>query len=252
MPSEPPARELGRRVQEKQIKASVALAVTALIASCGTSSVPVPASPASPMDESPLASIEETPAASTSAPLPDADLVGVFAGDPQLEAGCTWLTDDAGQRWEILWPDGYRTEFRGELAVLIGPDGETAATSGDRLGVNGAEPAELGSFCMVGRVFQASGVLVVQALDDMLDCDLADVSLCRSVATWALREVGQNRDPQAVRVGEQPACPDTSDCPPSGSQHVAGVRVALANGKEILFNLVESGGEPQLTPAGTE
>jgi len=182
----------------------------------------------------------------------DADLTGVLGGNPNLESGCTWLMDEAGQRWEVLWPDGYQTSFRGDLTVLTGPDGATIGSTGDRLGVSGAEPADLGSFCMVGRVFQSTNVFVIQALDELLECRHTDATLCRGTATWALREVGQRTSVVSVEVDEEPACPGSADCAPAESQHRAGVIVHLVDGSQLLFNLVDFRGQAQLVPAGTD
>ncbi len=169
-----------------------------------------------------------------------------------MASGCTWLVDEAGQRWEVAWPDGYQDSFRGELTVLTGPDGAVIGTTGDRLGVNGFEPADLGSFCMVGRIFNSSKVFVIQALDELLECRHTDAMLCRGTATWALREVGQRTSVLSVEVDEQPACPSSSDCAPAESQHRAGVIVHLADGSTVLFNLVDSDGQAQLVPAGRD
>jgi len=44
-----------------------------------------------------------------------ASVTGVLEGDANLEGGCIWLRDAAGDQWEILWPDGYSAEFSGDL-----------------------------------------------------------------------------------------------------------------------------------------
>lgn len=104
---------------------------------------------------------------------------------------------------------------------------------------------------MIGRLFRASKVFVIQALDELLECRHTDATLCRGAATWALREVGQRTSVVSVEVDEEPVCPTSSDCAPAES-HRAGVIVNLADGSQLLFNLVESDGEPQLVPAGTD
>ncbi len=227
------------------------LAATLLLASCSETSVPQTTTPTASATASPP-SDRATPTPDQSQQAIDADLTGVLGGSPSLASGCTWLVDEAGQRWEVLWPEGYQTSFRGELTVLTGPDGATIGSTGDRLGVNGAEPADLGSFCMVGRIFHSSHVFVIQALDELLDCRHTDAMLCRGTATWALREVGQHTSVVSVEVDEEPACPGPSDCAPAESQHRAGVIVTLVDGSKVLFNLVDSSGQAQLVPAGTD
>lgn len=128
------------------------LAATFLLVSCSQTSVPQPTTPTAsatasdPTDRAtaPAPTIP-SPAIHRATPTPDqsqqaidADIIGVLGGNPSLSSGCTWLIDEAGQRWEVLWPDGYQDSFRGDLTVLAGPDGATIASTGDRLGVNGA------------------------------------------------------------------------------------------------------------------
>jgi len=91
-------------------------------------------------------------------------LVGILGGDPQLEGGCAWVTDDGAERWEVIWPEGYSVEFRAGPAVLTEADGEVVAETDDRVGVNGSEPRDLGSFCMVGRIFQSTEIVFVDQL----------------------------------------------------------------------------------------
>lgn len=92
------------------------------------------------------------------------DVEGTFNGDYGLMANCTWVTDASGQRWELAaaLPDGYATGFDGRTPILT-HDGVVVAQVGDRLGLNGVQdPPDLGSFCMVGRVFEVTEVVWIE------------------------------------------------------------------------------------------
>ncbi len=84
-------------------------------------------------------------------------LCGVFGGDADLEGGYAWLTDDAGKRHEIWYPAGWELRFD-PAAVLIGPDRQPYARSGDRLCVEGAHLEDGRTMGMVGPVFEAVAV----------------------------------------------------------------------------------------------
>lgn len=100
---------------------------------------------------------------SDASPEPTGDLVGTLQGDRDLEVGCAWLVDSTGKQWEILWPEGYRIAFpAGRDPVLTGPGGEVVARAGDVIAVDGAPPSGLGSFCMVGELFEATRIVDVQ------------------------------------------------------------------------------------------
>lgn len=89
-----------------------------------------------------------------------ADVVeGRLNGSTNLGAPCVWITDDDGAAWELAeLPEGYRVEFeRG--SPIIYADTEIVARVGDRLVVRGiGNPPDLGSVCMVGRIFLADEI----------------------------------------------------------------------------------------------
>jgi hypothetical protein len=108
--------------------------------------------------------VSSSPPESSRTPAPTFDddppvLTGIFEGDPDLEGGCAWLRDDAGRRWEIIWPAGYRDMFRDGVAVLV-ENGEAFAEAGDTITVRGHRPSGLASFCMVGILYQADSVRI--------------------------------------------------------------------------------------------
>lgn len=108
--------------------------------------------------------VPPTPTAFAASSHQPTDVEGTFNGDYGLMANCTWVTDATGQRWELIagLPDGYATGFEGRMPILT-HEGEVVARVGDRLGLNGVkDPPDLGSFCMVGRVFQVTEVVWIE------------------------------------------------------------------------------------------
>jgi hypothetical protein len=99
-----------------------------------------------------------------------ADLSGRLEGDPQLEGGCVWLRQDAGDRpfpddidheqVEPLWPDGYRIDF--DPLRLLGPDGEVVAEEGQTIHVDGEVRHDMVTICQVGPVFEITRIIAVE------------------------------------------------------------------------------------------
>ena len=102
-------------------------------------------------DASPTETADE-PAGS----IEDADLIGTFGGDAQLEGGCAWVDGDDGKRYEVIYPEGWRVHF--DPLHLVDPDGDVRAEEGDRIGLNGSVATDSVSFCQVGRICEASEV----------------------------------------------------------------------------------------------
>jgi hypothetical protein len=105
----------------------------------------------------------ETPAPT---PVPSADLSGIIRGEPELEGGIcpVLLTDADRERWEVYLPEPYQREYRGDLIVIIGPEGEVIARTGDRVGFNIEHDESMGTFCMAGTPVRATEILVADAL----------------------------------------------------------------------------------------
>jgi hypothetical protein len=81
---------------------------------------------------------------------------GVLSAD-SIEGGCVFLEGEDGDRYEVLWPEGWRVS--GELE-LIDADGEVVAEGGDRITVRGRPETGMGSICQIGEIFQATEVTV--------------------------------------------------------------------------------------------
>ena len=103
---------------------------------------------------------EEAPPAAP--PTPDGDeeavmdLSGTFTGDPRLEGGCAWVEGPDGDRYEVVWPQGF--EVRWDPLELRGPDGDLVAADGDEVRVLGRIADDLASICMVGPILEADEV----------------------------------------------------------------------------------------------
>lgn len=109
-----------------------------------------------------------TPSGAPGAPGAVAELVGVIRGEPELEGGIcpVLLTDAEGEHWEVYLKDPFRREYRGAELVIIGPDGEIFARSGDRVGFNINVDESLGSFCMAGMPVIATEIVFVEQPDN--------------------------------------------------------------------------------------
>ncbi|MFN2484682.1 MAG: hypothetical protein ABR509_07080 [Candidatus Limnocylindria bacterium] len=86
-----------------------------------------------------------------------ADIIGTLGGDPQLEGGCAWIDAEDGERYEVVYPNGWHVDQ--DPLRLIDPDGEVAAQAGDRIGLVGAVDAAMASICQIGPIFVATEVL---------------------------------------------------------------------------------------------
>lgn len=143
-----------------------ALLVAFGLAACGTGApagTVMPAAPESPSasgtspnaTESPDVSPTET-ADQPAGSIEDADLIGTFGGDAQLEGGCAWVDGQDGKRYEVIYPEGWSVHF--EPLHLIDPDAEVRAEEGDRIGLDGSVGDDLVSICQVGTIFEAREV----------------------------------------------------------------------------------------------
>ena len=113
----------------------------------------------SAMDE-PTSSPQSTPVApSTEASPSPVDrgsdtIVGLLGGE-EIEGGCYFVETDDGTRYEVIWPDGWMIDARGNL---LDPTGEVVARPGDELTVRGQIAGDMASICQIGPIFRASGV----------------------------------------------------------------------------------------------
>lgn len=107
---------------------------------------------------------ELIPVLGCAAPSGTAELVGVIRGEPDLEGGTcpVLLTDADGEDWEVYLPEPYRREYRGDELVIIGPDGEIVARTGDRVGFNYRREPGMGSRCQAGMPVIATEIVFVE------------------------------------------------------------------------------------------
>lgn len=134
------------------IRTLLALVLAVALAACGEDPAMVPPdSTDDPTDTAPTATQAGT-------------LTGTLQGDADLEGGCAWLVVTGGADADVadqvmpLWPDGYRVEFEPEVR-LVGPDGETVATAGRELVVDGAPAEGMATTCQVGPPYRVDEVL---------------------------------------------------------------------------------------------
>jgi len=85
------------------------------------------------------------------------ELTGTLGGDPSLEGGCVWLEADDGNRYEIMWPEGFEADTD---STELTSDGEVVASAGDELVVTGQVAEGMASICQVGTLFEADEVTV--------------------------------------------------------------------------------------------
>jgi hypothetical protein len=129
-------------------------AVALVVVACSADPIPPP----SPSLPSPVPQASLAPSAS---PPPVAELVGRIRNKTPSAPCQTLIVDAHGNRWEVWLPKAYRTVFQGDDELIYGPDGALIAASGQILGVDLDDTAELGTFCMAGQPVQATKVVFV-------------------------------------------------------------------------------------------
>ena len=137
------------------VPAFALLLVAALAAACaaGPAGSSPGAAPGSASEAPPTAS----PAAG-SPPAGGADLAGTLGGDAELEGGCAWVLGDDGERYEVIYPDGWQVQAN--PVQLRDPDGQVVAAEGDPIALMGEVDDTLISICQVGPIFRATAVIV--------------------------------------------------------------------------------------------
>jgi hypothetical protein len=104
----------------------------------------------------PTATAEQTATARpTNGAVASSTLTGLLGADT-VEGGCGYLEARDGTRYEVLWPDGWELQL--EPLELHDPDGTVVATAGDEVTVRGEEATDMGSFCQIGPIFEATEV----------------------------------------------------------------------------------------------
>lgn len=109
--------------------------------------------------DTPRATRSPTPAPTASDPVAGDRLTGTL-GAESIEGGCPYLEDADGTRWEVIYPQGWRVTA--EPTELTDPDGEVVARAGDTVTVTGEEARDMGSFCQIGPIFEASRVVTIE------------------------------------------------------------------------------------------
>lgn len=133
---------------------TLATAILLLLAACGPAGESPAGEPAP--GQTPVDPGGDEPVPDEIDPADEAGtLTGTLDGDARLEGGCAWLDTD-GDRFEILWPQGYEVEF--DPLRVVGPDGSIVAERGDTLAVRGREAPDVATICQVGVPYRADEV----------------------------------------------------------------------------------------------
>ena len=95
-------------------------------------------------------------------PLPasarEATITGTLSAD-DVEGGCLVLAADDGERYEVIWPDGWQVSPQLDV---VNADGEVVAEGGDRIIVRGEIADDMASICQVGQIFEATEVTLAE------------------------------------------------------------------------------------------
>jgi hypothetical protein len=87
-----------------------------------------------------------------------AAITGTLSAD-DVEGGCLVLTADDGERYEMIWPDGWQVSSQLEV---VNADGEVVAEGGDRITVRGEVADDMASICQIGQIFEATEVTLAE------------------------------------------------------------------------------------------
>ena len=128
--------------------ASLLLLLSACAGANGSSSSPKPPPPSAslrPTSQQPVPS--ETSGSQT--------ITGKLGAD-SIEGGCAYLQTQAGKRYEVIYPKGWKLD-KGR-ARLTNPQGEVVASAGDTVMVRGEIATDMASTCQMGPIFRATEV----------------------------------------------------------------------------------------------
>jgi hypothetical protein len=153
-------REAHRQRQRRMTPRRLPLLLATLLVACAAPATDEPSSPRSTPAETP----EPSPTRSPRQPSPSPSqrgsdtIVGRLGGE-DIEGGCSFVQTDDGTRYEVIWPEGWRIDARGNL---VDPTDQVAARPGDELTVHGQIAGDMASICQIGPIFRASAVTTVQ------------------------------------------------------------------------------------------
>ncbi len=108
------------------------------------------------------ASIEATPELDPSTASPALGAGETITGTLSVEGvegGCLVLEADDGERYEVIWPDGWQVSSQLEI---VNADGEVVAEGGDRITVHGEATDDMASICQIGQIFEATEVTLAE------------------------------------------------------------------------------------------
>lgn len=154
--TEPEAdRQRQRRMALRLLPALLAMLVGT---ACAAPSADEPTDAPRPTPSEPTAEPSPTRSPRPPSPTPSergSDTIVGRLGSEDIEGGCYFVETDDGTRYEVIWPEGWRIDARGNL---LDPTDEVAARPGDEVTVRGQIAGDMASICQIGAIFRASGV----------------------------------------------------------------------------------------------
>jgi hypothetical protein len=129
--------------------------LTALLATFVVTACAAPSARDEPTSSPRSTPVERSPAPSPSPVERGSDTMVGRLGGEEIEGGCYFVETDDGTRYEVIWPDGWMVDARGNL---LDPTDEVVARPGDELTVRGQIAGDMASICQIGPIFRASGV----------------------------------------------------------------------------------------------
>lgn len=88
------------------------------------------------------------------------DVVTGALGADSVEGGCAYLATADGERYEVLYPEGWT--IQASPLMLTNPDGEVVARGGETITVRGRHAGDMASICQIGPIFRAEEVVSIE------------------------------------------------------------------------------------------
>lgn len=88
----------------------------------------------------------------------ETSITGRLGGESRADASCAWIETNAGERVEVIYPNGWHVEF--DPVALFNAAGRRVAAEGDAIRVEGYFSDVGASVCTPQRSFNATRVSV--------------------------------------------------------------------------------------------
>lgn len=136
------------------------LAALMTLAGCaaGSGSANPDPSPTRPSPDATVRPSEDAPARTPGGT--GTDMIRGTLGADSVEGGCTYLATEDGERYQVLYPEGW--EIQASPLSLTNPDGEVVARGGETITVRGRHAGDMASICQIGPIFRAEEVVSIE------------------------------------------------------------------------------------------